>query len=208
VTTRVGPAADTRPIIDLIRRGRGIKADIKSVRIGAAEAILKDFAGKSWPVRVLGRIQIEREIRALNRLRGLPGIPACFGRWGREGLLLERIEGERITRFCERQPASAAVMFERLERLVAAMHARGVVHLDLRKRDNILIDGSGRPGIIDFNAAVRLTGASRRALWLLRRIDTEALVKWKERMAPGLLQPGEARRRRRMAALRRLWIFS
>jgi len=208
VTTRVASAADTRPIISLVRRGRGIKADIKTVRIGEAEAILKDFAGKSWPVRALGRIQIDREIRALGRLQGLAGIPACFGRWGREGLLLERVEGERITRFCERRPDAAAGMFERLERLVADMHARGVVHLDLRKRDNILIDGTGRPGIIDFNAAVCLTGVARRVLWLLRRIDTEALVKWKERLAPGLLQPGEARHRRRMAALRRLWIFS
>ncbi len=212
MTTTLATAVDPRPSVSLIRRGRGIKADIKSVSLGPAQAILKDFAGRPWPVRLLGRMQIAQEIRALARLRGLPGVPACYGRWGRDGVLLERLDGERITRWCQKRREEAPAMFDRLDRLVGAMHARGVIHLDLRARDNILIDGTGRPGIIDFNAslcfAVGEGAGARLTFRILRRVDTSALAKWKLRIAPGILAPAEARRHRRMALLRRLWIFS
>ncbi len=211
MTTTVATAADPRVQVRLVRRGARFKADIKSVEWGSARAILKDFAGKPWLVRLLGRMQIAREIKALDRLRGIPGVPACYGRWAGHGILLERVEGDRITRFCGARRDRIATMFARLESLIGAIHARGVVHLDLRKRDNILIDAEGRPGIIDFNAAVCFVPggpAARRLFTLLRRIDTSALLKWKQRIAPELVAPSDRRLHRRMALLRRLWIFN
>ncbi len=199
------------PEVSLMRRGRGFKADIKRVSFGGPQAILKDYAGRSWPVRLFGLVQVSREMRALHRLRGVPGVPACYGRWGRYGILLERVEGERITRWCGARTAGILPMLERLDRLIAAIHARGVVHLDLRKRDNVLIDADGRPGIIDFNAACCFEPgglAARLLLPLLKPIDTSALVKWTRRVAPGSLGPGAARRDRFMTLLRRLWIFN
>jgi len=211
VTTSVAAQADPRTEVRLLRRGRRIKADIKLVSWGGAEAILKDFADRPWPVRLVGRFQIAREVRALARLRGIPGVPACYGRWGRHGLLIETMRGERITRWCQGRKQGIASMFRRLDRLVGAMHARGVIHLDLRKRDNILIDAEGRPGIIDFNASCILPIRGRfgaRTARLLRRIDLSAVGKWKLRLAPELLAPDERRRHRRMTSLRRLWIFN
>jgi tRNA A-37 threonylcarbamoyl transferase component Bud32 len=204
-------AADRPGAATLIRRGGRFKADIKHVRAGGSVAILKDFSGKPWAARLLGRLQIARELRALDRLRGLPGIPACGGRAGRYGLLIERVEGERITRWCERNPERRAALFARLDRLVAAIHARGVVHVDLRKRDNILVTPTGRPYLIDFNASFRFDrgrAAGRALLAIARRVDTQAILKWKARLAPALLRPAEARSARRMNALRRLWIFN
>src|SRR5882724_847570 len=128
VTTSVAAQADPRTEVRLLRRGRRIKADIKLVSWGGAEAILKDFADRPWPVRLVGRLQIGREVRALARLRGIPGVPACYGRWGRHGLLIETMRGERITRWCQGRTQGVASMFRRLDRLVGAMHARGVIH--------------------------------------------------------------------------------
>lgn len=204
-------ATAANPEVSLIRRGRGFKADIKRVSLGGAQAILKDYAGRPWPVRIFGRVQIAREMRALARLHGIPGVPACYGRWGRYGILLERVEGDRITRWCGARTAGILPMLQRLDRLIALIHARGVVHLDLRKRDNVLIDGEGRPGIIDFNAACCFEPggfAGRLVLPLLRRIDTSAVVKWRRSLAPESLRPGDARRDRFMTLLRRLWIFN
>ena len=102
-------------------------------------------------------------------------------------------------------------MFERLDRLVEAIHSRGIVHLDLRKRDNILITSSGQPRIIDFNASLCFQPGSllgRLLLPLLRRIDTSAVLKWKSRLAPDLLTAKEKRRHRRMSLARRLWILN
>jgi serine/threonine protein kinase len=196
----------------MLRRGGWFKADVKRVMLDGRPAILKDFSGKAWPARLLGRRQVARERRALQRLRDLDGVPRLLGETGRgSGLLMERVEGDRITRWCADHADAAAPMFERLVRLVAAMHAAGVVHNDLRKRDNILVAPDGRPWLIDFNASVCLppgARAGRALLRLLRRVDEAAILKWKARLAPHLLTPGEARRHRLMSALRRLWIFN
>ena len=195
----------------LIRPGGWGKADIKSVPHAGGRAILKDFSGKSWPVRLFGRVQIRREARALNRLRGMKGIPALHGRVTKLGLLMEKVEGERITRWCHEHPGEVTEMFERLDGLVSQMHARGVVHVDLRKRDNILISPDGQPHVIDFNASFCLApGSIRERIFfpMLRAIDFSALLKWKALISPGTLSPAEQRRHNRMSRVRRLWIFN
>ena len=134
-----------------------------------------------------------------------------YGVSHRVGILMEPIEGEWITRWCRRKRAEAGPMFERLRSLVGQIHARGVAHIDLRKRDNILVSEDGRPCIIDFNASFCFdpAGPGARLLFpMLRRIDDSALLKWKSRLAPELLTEAEAARHRLMSRLRRLWIFN
>lgn len=204
-------AAATPLTIRIIRQGSWAKPDIKSVAYAGDRAVLKDFSDKSWPVRLLGRRQVLREMRALRRLQGIAGIPRCYGEAGALGILMESIEGERITRWCRSRRESVGPMFERLQRLVGQIHARGVAHIDLRKRDNILITEDGRPCIIDFNASFCFDPAGPGARFLfpiLRRIDDSALLKWKSRLAPELLTPTESARHRLMSRLRRLWIFN
>ena len=102
-------------------------------------------------------------------------------------------------------------MVERLEWLVDRIHERGVAHLDLRKRDNILVGPDGTPSIIDFNASSCFEPESLRARCvfpILRRIDQAAVLKWKAYLVPDHLTPAERRRHRRMSLLRRLWFFS
>jgi hypothetical protein len=202
---------ETHSQVDLVRRGGRGKADIKKVARAQGSLILKDFGDKWWPVRLLGRVQIVREIRALRRLQGLSGIPDCHGPVGRYGVLMERIAGDRITRWCASHPQERGAMFDRLSRLVDLMHALGVTHLDLRKRDNILITVDGHPSIIDFNASLCFAPRSitaRLFFPIFRRIDDAAILKWKARLAPDLLTDQERRRHRRMSLLRRLWIFN
>jgi tRNA A-37 threonylcarbamoyl transferase component Bud32 len=197
--------------IEIIRQGSWAKPDIKSVAYGPDRAILKDFSDKLWPVRLLGRRQVAREMRALRRLQGIPGIPRCYGEAGPIGILMEPIEGERITRWCRNRRDQAGPMFEKLQRLVGQIHARGVAHIDLRKRDNILVTEDGRPCIIDFNASFCFDPAGPGARFLfpfLRRIDDSAVLKWKSRLAPELLTAEESRQHRFMSRLRRLWIFN
>lgn len=198
--------------VEVLRRGGPFKADIKKLSHDADDLILKDFSGKTWWMRLLGRRQIAHETRALRRLAGLPGIPRCYGETqAGAGILIEHIEGEWITRFCARNPGTAPALFDRLTALVRAIHARGVAHLDLRKRDNILVTTDGLPWVIDFNASFCFDpgSAAMRILFpILRRVDEAAVLKWKARLAPHLLTPAEARRNRRMSFLRRFWIFN
>lgn len=206
----IGLSAETAGLAIIYQGGRG-KADIRKDPGGDSGRILKDFSAKSWPIRLLGRVQIEREIRALLQLRGLPGIPEYHGRFGAHGLLMERMEGERITRWSATHPRDRAAMFDRLSRLVELMHRLGVAHLDLRKRDNILVTRDGRPNVIDFNASICFRpgrGIAHLFFRFFRRIDTAAILKWKSRLAPELLTEREARSHRRMTFLRRFWIFN
>ena len=73
----------------------------------------------------------------------------------------------------------------RLEQALAEMHARGVAHLDLRHRSNVLVGEDGAPVLIDFGSAVCLRPGSALARVLLpalARIDRSALEKWRVRL--------------------------
>lgn len=197
--------------VTVLKRGPWGKADVLRIAHASGEAILKDFSSKSAPVRWFGRRQLRRERRALRRLQGLLGVPAFLAEVPSCGLLMTKIDGEPITRWRAKPPGEIALMMERLSALVDRMHARGVAHLDLRKRDNILIGADGWPGVIDFNASVCFAaGTMRAALFfpILRRVDHAAVLKWKSFLLPQGLTPEEARRHRRMSRLRRFWIFN
>lgn len=197
--------------VRVLKNGPWGKADILALGEGGTDVILKDFSSKSPLVRWFGSRQLRHERRALRRLQGIEGIPAVLGEIPPCGLLLQRMPGSAITRWRRRRPEEIVPMLERLEALVNRIHAHGIAHLDLRKRDNILVSDDGRPGVIDFNASVLFRPGSLAARivfpWL-RRLDRAALLKWRSLLLPGQLTPSERRRHRRMSRLRRLWIFN
>jgi hypothetical protein len=201
--------ADLR--VTVLKRGPWFKADILRFQFEGGAMILKDFSAKSRLIRWFGRRQSKREQRALGRLQRIAGIPGVLGEVRPCGLLLEPMQGFAITRFRRRRPEEIAPMLESLDRLVAAMHARGVAHLDLRKRDNILVTEAGEPSIIDFNASIAFEPGSllaRLFFPLLRGVDRGALLKWRNFLLPDRLSEKDRRRVRRQNRLRRLWIFS
>ncbi len=204
-------AGASRLTVTVMKRGPWFKADIMRLVNEAGESILKDFSEKSRLMRWFGGRQLQRERRALRRLAGLPGIPVDRGQVPPCGLLLEPMAGEAITRWRRRTREEIEPMIERLSRLVDAMHARGVAHLDLRKRDNVLVAADGTLSVIDFNASVCFGPGSLSARLFfpaLRRIDRDAVLKWKSFLLPDLLTPEERRRQRRMSRWRRFWVFS
>ncbi len=109
-------------------------------------------------------------------------------------LVLEIVPGRPIWQMNGHPQARAAATT--LEQIVDVMHAAGVYHFDLRKRDNILVTDAGEVYIIDFTTAV----APRRygpLGWLLRPVaalvDHYALLKWKDLLCPEELTPRESR---------------
>jgi predicted Ser/Thr protein kinase len=197
-----------RSAAQVFQKGSWGKADILLVESNRARAIVKDFSKKILPVRWYGRWQIRREASIYRRLAGIPGVPKYFGRIGKNAMAIEYIEGERISHWRRRELPPA--LFTRLWALITAIHSRGVVHIDLRKRDNILIALSGEVFIIDFNASFRFDPGSLAARWLfptLRKIDHFGFLKWKAALAPAQLSESEKSAYRRMSFLRRFWIF-
>jgi hypothetical protein len=88
------------------------------------------------------------------------------------------------------------------------MHARGVAHLDLRQKKNILI--AERPYVIDFANAVLVRPDSplRPLLPRLKRVDESGLIKFKARNWPHLLTDADREFLKAHRDLRSFWIFS
>ncbi|MEM7355461.1 MAG: serine/threonine-protein kinase [Acidobacteriota bacterium] len=103
--------------------------------------------------------RMEREGRILSRLRH-PHICQIFGGGvsaedGRPYLVMELVEGEPITRYCDRQQLTIRQRARLLLPLFAAIryaHSNLVIHRDL-KPDNILVTQTGEIKVLDFGVS-------------------------------------------------------
>jgi RIO-like serine/threonine protein kinase len=169
-------------------------------------AVVKDFRPCPWPWRATyGRHVLAREVAAYERLDGVPGIPRFLGRVDADAFALEWVPGRDLGK-CPKGSLRAET-FERLRATVEEMHRRGVVHLDLRQRRNVLVDDAGVPRVIDFSSAMVL----RPGGWRVRRlaaVDVSGVLKYKRRFLPDSLTDDDRARLHRVERWRRLWPFS
>jgi serine/threonine protein kinase len=155
--------------------------------------------------------RLHREHEALQRLAGIPGVPAAhelFTVWEHHFLAMDRLSGLSLGSWlahhypltrrdaAERDlPAyaeRARALLDRLETLLHAVHERGLVFGDLHPM-NVLVDDDDQVSLVDFELAFPVDGEGRPALG-----------------APGFKAPldrtGFAIDEYALAALR-LWIF-
>jgi len=170
---------------------------------------VKDYGRKTWIVRAAGALQLAREERAYRALAGLRGVPRFGRRIDRYAIAVEYVEGVRLPKFHKHRPLPH--LAAHLAVLLEAVHARGVVHNDIRSRDNILVTPAGRLFLIDFSSALKFRqgGWARRVLMpIFQGNERRALLKWKSAIAPGTMTALERASHRRFSALRRLWPFN
>jgi hypothetical protein len=194
----------------VLKTGGPTKADLRVVEQGGRRLVVKDFARKSPAVRVLGRVQIARECRAYRRAGPILGLARFAGRIDSHALAVEWIEGEELARSARRAREGPALL-ERLREVVARMHAAGLAHLDLRGRENVMIDAAGRLYVLDLASAVWLRpgGLAHRLFFgWLAATDRAALLKWKRLLAAGPYTAAEDAFLRRFRFWRSLWIFN
>ena len=164
-------------------------------------AVLKDYRSKNTLTRnVLAPVLVRREFDILRHLQGIDGIPYAYKIVENRALLMEFVDGKTIGKF--RAGELPDPVFDRLCDTVRAMHRRGVVHLDLRQKKNIVV-ADGRPYLIDFANAIRGRVASK-----LRAVDESALLKFKKRTFPHRLTDEDRAAIKSHTFMRRFWIFS
>lgn len=183
----------------MLSRGGGFQADVVLVGGPSGGVVVKDFAGRGRLfAETLGRWLCAREVRAYRRLADVPVVPRFIGSVDRFAFAVEYRPGVMLTRSL-RGRLPDGFMAE-LEDGVRAIHARGVVHLDMRHRSNVLAGDDGHPVVIDFASALRLPVGGRVGGWIVRRLasfDLRALEKWRARIepvqaAPSRLASGES----------------
>jgi len=172
--------------------------------------VLKDFSHSPFLVRqTLGRFLIRREWATLRRLQGVQGVPVDPVRLHALALSYCYVPGDTLStvQISGGSPLDQT-FFLALEQLVAGLHARGFVHLDLRNGKNILRTAKGQPCLLDFQAGVWLGLVPA----LLRRpfeaVDMSGVYKWWSRLAPGQMNPHQTRSLRTANLWRKLWRFN
>lgn len=181
-------------MLEVLQRGSGRKPDVRLEAWDGRPVVVKDFAARTpWLRTTVGRWLVAREVRAYRVLAGHPNVPRLLARIGPHALAVEHRPGRRLSR--QRAAALPADFLDRLARAVGELHARGVVHLDLRHRSNVLVAADGAPVLIDFASAVCLRPGrwpDRVLLRWLVRVDERALAKWRAKLAQpaGVPPPG------------------
>ncbi len=148
------------------------------------------------PMRWLGRLLAAREHRFMERLAGIEGIPVSLGPVCVAGRPLanavchEYITGHPLAE----HERVADDFFPRLVALLAEVHRRGVAHVDLHKRENILVGDDGGPHLIDFQISFALPSRPRwlaaafvGVLRVLQQSDDYHLFKHRARHRPDQL---------------------
>lgn len=195
-------------LISLSRKGSFGKPDLSRVEIGDRKIMVKDVREKNFLLRwTLGIWLIHKEWKIYSRLKGLKGIPQPVERIDCFAFAMELIPGKPLFRG-EAIPSS---FFSDLEQVLREVHERGVVHLDLRHKGNILLSEKGEPFLIDFNSSFyfREKGLLRHFLFpILRKVDYGGLLKLKQRISPTSMTPDELLFLKRFNLFRKLWIFN
>ena len=196
--------------VEVMLKGGPPKADLLVVDVGEGPMVVKDFANKAWWVRLLGRVQISREYHAYRWLDGMTGVPAMIGRVDPLAIAIERVEGRRLAYAPETRDRGEEFV-AKLRALLDRLHGRGLAHLDLRGRENLLLRPDGELVVVDLAGAqwLRPGSLAHRVFFpILAYPDETAFIKWKEMLTPGRLTPNERALAKRFERLRPLWPFN
>lgn len=191
---------------EIIVKGRWGNADLYLLHHSAQMWVVKDFfpcpplIRKTW-----GRFMVKREFQALQKLKGIKGIPAeaflldayavCYR--FQPGTTLKETPSEQIS----------DDFFYGFENLVFMMHQRNMVHLDIRNQRNILVTDEGQPALLDFQSSLNLENTPRSLHKLLKDIDISGVYKNWFKKKPEFL---DRRRRAHLEALNKkrfLWFL-
>lgn len=162
---------------------------------GQKRLVLKDVRNRPLLFRLLWcRAAIAREVAAMRRLDPVPAVPKLITHLDADGFVMEWLDARPLPARCLAHELGTA-FFQELDQAVREMHAHGVAHGDLRRR-NILMTPDRRPRIIDFETAV-LDGTGKlrhKAFTFASRVDHLTTLKIFGRYFPTDLDDSERQR--------------
>lgn len=161
--------------------GTGYQGAVHLYASPVGDVVVKQPHPARW-LSPLWRHLLRREAAVYARLGGIPGIPRSYGLLDGRYLLLEHVPGPSY-RGAETRLVDRERFFALLLTTLRAMHAAGVAHGDLKRKDNVIVGPGERPYLIDFGIATRhkASGGSFGHWWFehVRQGDYNAWIKLK-----------------------------
>jgi hypothetical protein len=190
----------------LLGRGRWPKATLWRVRIGNDEWVVKDFSERDLVARGLfGRLLLRRELRALQRVAGIKGVPSDVFRIDRHAFAYRFVPGRPLASIHQDQLPTE--LFEALERTLRDVHARGIVHLDIRNCRNVIVNDRDEPVLLDFESHLDTRGWLSSQRERLETFDLAGVYKHWARAKAASLGPQRLAVLERMNRWRKMWVF-
>lgn len=185
-----------------LKKNRTYGPNVRLIERNGQAVVEKTYRGKALPVRLLGYVLIFWEGFIYSKLQGIGGIPELLEGADRFTLFTRFMGGSNLK---DSPVTPDARYFDSLKSLIALMHGRGVIHLDLRNRRNYGIDDTGNPYLVDFATCLYIpwNGRSKR---LLEAIDWMGFMKVKKKIRPDLLSEQDENLSALGAALSSLWL--
>lgn len=194
--------------ISVVHQGRFANALLFRYRDKSHDLIIKDYSHCPRIIKgTAGRLFIAREHKALRQLHGIDGIASASHKLSKVMLAYPYIKGKTLNEIKSMGKTLPAAFFHKMEKLVREMHARGVLHLDLRNLGNVICGANHQPYFIDFQSALRLDHLPSRLSSLLRATDLSGVYKSWIALCDEPLSPSKHRFLESYNKIRKLWIF-
>ncbi len=149
-------------------------------------------------MRWLGIRLAEREYQMYDLLRDLPGIAKGYRDIAADGepfptaCAHEYIEGQPLCWHADLRDD----FFDQLDDCLTQMHSRHVAYVDMNKPENVIVNTSGDPCLIDFQISVHWTSLLLRVpLRVLQRSDLYHSFKLRRHFRPYLVDENQSRSR-------------
>lgn len=132
--------------------GRGYQGHVHLYQGHGRKLAIKTAEGRG-PLAWLRRRMLRHEYAVYRRLNSANyrHAPRCHGLLAGRHLVIEYVQSIPLRRM---RPQDPARFFDLLFEAISGLHALGLAHSDLKRRDNILIVGHDTPCLIDFGTAV------------------------------------------------------
>ncbi|UCB50357.1 MAG: hypothetical protein JSW56_05655 [Deltaproteobacteria bacterium] len=184
-----------RQNLGILRKPSRTRPTLWLVEEKGVRAVVKDYSSNRFLYRnTIGRFLLWRESKAYRRLKGLRGVPTCYGVIDGLALVMEEISGRNIEGL-ENEGGLSEEFFHNLQALVENVHSRGLAHCDLKRAPNILLGQDERPYIVDWSASISEKEFRVFPLNLIYqrflRDDLNAITKMRLRHCPESVAPDE-----------------
>ena len=166
----------------LVKSYEGNQGILFKLNLRGKKYLIKRANKSNIFLRYFNQRALDRELEIYKKLKGIDGIPNCFGMtWGGD-LILEYIEGQSY-RDKQYELAGNQSFFQELLELILTIHNEGIAHGDLKRKDNILVNTDNKPFLIDFGTAISIDNSKGRikrfVFGFLKSTDLNAWIKHK-----------------------------